>query len=99
MVGHVGNLLQDLQLEFRPEAINEEVGLCYDQGEAAGYLYPQRPPTSRQDCQVRVTTCRDHVIYDHVICMTQGHVTSEQRELTRELARRAHIASCASQQV
>ena len=26
MVGHVGNLLQDLQLEFRPEAVNEEVG-------------------------------------------------------------------------
>ena len=26
MVGHVGNLLQDLQLEFRPEAINKEVG-------------------------------------------------------------------------
>ena len=27
MVGHVGNLLQDLQLEFRPEAVDEEVGL------------------------------------------------------------------------
>ena len=27
MVGHVRNLLQDLQLEFRPEAVNEEVGL------------------------------------------------------------------------
>ena len=27
MVGHVGNLLQDLQLEFRPEAVNEEGGL------------------------------------------------------------------------
>ena len=26
MVCHVGNLLQDLQLEFRPEAVNEEVG-------------------------------------------------------------------------
>ena len=26
MVGHVGNLLQDLQLEFRPEAVDEEVG-------------------------------------------------------------------------
>ena len=26
MVGHVGNLLQDLQLEFRPEVVNEEVG-------------------------------------------------------------------------
>ena len=26
MVGHVGNLLQDLQLEFRPEAIDKEVG-------------------------------------------------------------------------
>ena len=26
MVGHVGDLLQDLQLEFRPEAVNEEVG-------------------------------------------------------------------------
>ena len=26
-VGHVGNLLQDLQLEFRPEAVDEEVGL------------------------------------------------------------------------
>ena len=25
-VGHVGNLLQDLQLEFWPEAVNEEVG-------------------------------------------------------------------------
>ena len=25
-VGHVGNLLQDLQLEFRPEAIDKEVG-------------------------------------------------------------------------
>ena len=25
-VGHVRNLLQDLQLEFRPEAVNEEVG-------------------------------------------------------------------------
>ena len=27
MVGYVGNLLQDLQLEFRPEAVDEEVGL------------------------------------------------------------------------
>ena len=27
MVGHVGNLLQDLQLEFRPKAVDEEVGL------------------------------------------------------------------------
>ena len=27
MVGHVGNLLQDLQLKFRPETVNEEVGL------------------------------------------------------------------------
>ena len=26
MIGHVGDLLQDLQLEFRPEAVNEEVG-------------------------------------------------------------------------
>ncbi len=26
MVGHVGDLLQDLQLEFWPEAVNEEVG-------------------------------------------------------------------------
>ena len=26
MVGHVGNLLQDHQLEFRPKAVNEEVG-------------------------------------------------------------------------
>ena len=26
MVGHVGNLLQNLQLEFRPEAVDEEVG-------------------------------------------------------------------------
>ena len=72
---------------------------CYDQGEAAGYLYPQHPPTSRQDRQVRVTMCRDHMIYDHMICMMQGHVTSEQHELTGGLARRARIASCASQQV
>ena len=54
---------------------------------------------SRQGRQVRVTTCRDHMIYDHVICATQGHVTSEQRELTRGLACRAHIASHVSQQV
>ena len=26
-VSHIGNLLQDLQLEFRPEAVDEEVGL------------------------------------------------------------------------
>ena len=26
-IGHVGNLLQDLQLEFRPEAVDKEVGL------------------------------------------------------------------------
>ena len=26
MVGHVGDLLQDLQLEFWPEAVDEEVG-------------------------------------------------------------------------
>ena len=39
------------------------------------------------------------MIYDHVICVTQGHVTSEQREPTRGLARRAHIASHVSQQV
>ena len=72
---------------------------CYDQEEVAGYLYPQRPPTSRQDRQVRMTTCRDHMIYDHVICMTQGHVTSKQCKLTRGLARRARIVSRASQQV
>ena len=72
---------------------------CYDQGEAAGYLYPQRPPTSRQGCQVRVTMCRDHMIYNHMICATQGHVTSKQCKLTRGLARRARIASHASQQV
>ena len=72
---------------------------CYNQGEAAGYLYPQCPPTSRQDCQVRVTTCKDHMIYNHVICTMQGHVTSEQHEPTGGLARRAHIASRASQQV
>ena len=39
------------------------------------------------------------MIYDHVICTTQGHVTSEQRELTRGLACRARIASHVSQQV
>ena len=33
IVGHVGNLLQDLQLEFRPEAINEEVGMEHIQGD------------------------------------------------------------------
>ena len=29
MVGHVGNFLQNLQLEFRPEAVNKEVRLEY----------------------------------------------------------------------
>ena len=67
---------------------------CYDRGGVAGYLYSQHPPTSRQNCQVRVTTCRDHVI-----CVTWGHVTSEQHEPTRGLACRAHIVSCASHQV
>ena len=33
MVGHVGNLLQDLQLEFRPEAVDEEVRLEYIWGD------------------------------------------------------------------
>ena len=72
--------------------------LCYDQGEVAGYLYPQRPPTSRQGYQVRVTTCRDHIIYDHMIYATQGHVTFEPGEPTGGMARRAHISSQASQQ-
>ena len=77
--------------------------LCYDQGEAAEYLYPQRPPTSRQGRQVRVTTCRDHVIYDHMIYTTQGHVTFEPGEPTGGMARRAQhkvtrLSSQASQQ-
>ena len=33
MVGHVGNLLQDLQLKFRPEAVDEEVGSEYIWGD------------------------------------------------------------------
>ena len=71
---------------------------CYNQGEAAGYLYPQRSPTSRQGYQVRVTMCRDHVIYDHMIYMTQGHMTFEPGEPTGGMARRARISSQASQQ-
>ena len=72
---------------------------CYDQEEAAGYLYPQRSPTLRQGYQVRVTTCRDHVIYDHMIYATQGHVTFKPGEPTGGMARRACILSQVSQQV
>ena len=43
-----------------------------------------------------MTTCRDHVICNHMTCTMQDHVTSKQCELTGGLARRAHIASCAS---
>ena len=64
---------------------------CYNQGEAAGYLYPQRSPTLRQGYQVRVTMCRDHVIYnhmiyDHMIYATQGHVTFEPGKPTGRMA-------------
>ena len=73
-------------------------GQCYDQGEAAGYLYPQCSPTLRQGYQVRVTMCKDYVIYNHMIYMTQGHVTFEPGEPTGGMARRARISSQASQQ-
>ena len=59
---------------------------CYDQGEAAGYLYPQHSPTSRQGYQVRVTMCRNHVIYNHMIYTTQGYVTFEPGEPTGGMA-------------
>ena len=52
------------------------------------------PPTSRQDRQVRVTTCKDHVI-----CTARGHVTSEPCEPPGAMARRAHVASHASHPV
>ena len=42
--------------------------------------------------------CRDHVIYDHMIYMTQGHVTFKPGEPTGGMAQRAHILSQASQQ-
>ena len=81
-------------LNFRankPTKIEMDASDCYDQGEAAGYLYPQRSPTLGQGRQVRVTTCRDHMIYDHVIYVTQGHVTFEHFEPTGGMARRARF--------
>ena len=33
-----------------------------------------------------MTTCRDHMIYDHVIYVTQGHVTFEHFEPTGGMA-------------
>ena len=78
--------------------VDSEGSSCYDQGEVAGYLYPQHSPTSRQGYQVRVTTCRDHVIYNHMIYATQGHMTFEPGEPTGGMARQAHISSQASQQ-
>ena len=48
--------------------------------------YTRSAPTWRQGYQVRVTMCRDHVIYDHMICMTQGYVTFEPGEPTGGMA-------------
>ena len=90
LIQHIANVVLQLESTFH------EVAHCYDQGEAAGYLYPQRSPTSRQGYQVRVTTCRDHVIYNHMIYMTQGHVTFKPGEPTGGMARRARISSQAS---
>ena len=42
--------------------------------------------------------CRDHMIYDHVIYTTQGHVTFKPVEPIGGMARQAHISSQASQQ-
>ena len=42
--------------------------------------------------------CRDHVIYDHMIYTTQGHVTFKPGEPTGGMARRARISSQVSQQ-
>ena len=36
-----------------------------------------------------MTTCRDHVIYNHMIYVTQGHVTFKPGEPTGGMARRA----------
>ena len=79
-----------IMVPFKETHTAEQLG-CYDQGEAAGYLYPRRFPTSGQDRQVRVTTCRDHMIYDHMICVTRGHVTFEPGEPTGGMAQRARF--------
>ena len=42
--------------------------------------------------------CRDHMIYNHVIYATQGHVTFKPGEPTGGMARRACISSWVSQQ-
>ena len=67
-------------------------------GERLGIYTHRHSPTLRQGRQVRVTTCRDHMIYDHMIYMTQGHVTFKPGEPTGGMARQARISSQASQQ-
>ena len=58
----------------------------------SGWVFiPTAFPTLGQDRQVRVTTCRDHMIYDHMICATRGHVTFEPGEPTGGMARRARF--------
>ena len=45
-----------------------------------------------------MTTCKDHMIYNHMIYATQGHVTFEPGEPTGGMARQARISSQVSQQ-
>ena len=67
-------------------------------GERLSIYTHRRSPMSRQGCQIRVTMCKDHMIYDHMIYTTQGHMTFEPGEPTGGIARQAHISSQVSQQ-
>ena len=82
-----------------PRVLQEEVlqnvfHMLQSRRERLGTYTCSAPLTSRQDRQVRVTTCRDHVI-----CTAWGHMTSEPCEPTGVGACRARIASHASHPV